>query len=406
MKKLPSAKQVEHWKTPGRHAVGCGVYLQITGDAGRSWVFRFQRNGRGHHVGLGPVAEVSLAEARNKALRYRQMMREEGTDPLAARAAARARVLLQAARGVTFKECAERYIAAHEPAWRNPVHRKQWPATLATYVYPVFGALPVSAVDTALVTKALEAIWTAKPETAARVRGRIEAVLDWAKARGYRDGDNPARWRGHLDKLLPNQRKVRRAKHHAALPYAELPAFMTELRKRDGVSARALEFAILTAGRTGEVLGARWDEIRGDVWTIPAGRMKGGKDHRVPLSKRALEVLAPLPRDGEFIFPGRGGGKPLSNMALFVTLRRIGRGDLTSHGFRATFRDWVSERTNYPREVAEMALAHTIGDKVEAAYRRGDLFDKRRKLMADWARYCASPVPATLGGVVPLRRQP
>ena len=406
MKKLPSAKQVENWKTPGRHAVGCGVYLQITGDAGRSWVFRFQRSGRGHHVGLGPVAEVSLAEARDKALRYRQMMREEGTDPLAARAAARARVLLQAARGVTFKECAGRYIAAHEPAWRNPVHRKQWPATLATYVYPVFGSLPVSAVDTALVTKALEAIWTAKPETAARVRGRIEAVLDWAKARGYRDGDNPARWRGHLDKLLPNQRKVRRAKHHAALPYAELPDFLTALRKRDGVGARALEFAILTAGRTGEVLGARWDEIRGDVWTVPAGRMKGGKDHRVPLSKRVLEILAPLPRDGEFIFPGRGGGKPLSNMALLVTLRRIGRGDLTAHGFRATFRDWVSERTNYPREVAEMALAHTIGDKVEAAYRRGDLFDKRRKLMAEWARYCAAQAPATLGGVVPLRRQP
>jgi integrase len=402
MKKLPTAKQVENWKTPGRHAVGFGAYLQITGDNGRSWLFRYKHAGRARHVGLGSVAEVSLADARNKAIHYRTLLREQGIDPLGNRAAIRARAAAEAAKSITFQECAERYIAAHEAAWRNPVHRKQWPATLAAYVYPVFGNVPVSAVDTALVTRALEPIWTAKPETAGRVRGRIESVLDWAKARGARDGENPARWRGYLDKLLPNRRKVRSVKHHAALPYTDLPAFLAGLRERDGIAARALEFAILTAGRTGEVLGARWDEIRDSVWTVPADRMKAGKLHRVPLSGRAAEILASLPRAGAFIFPGQGGGKPLSNMALLVTLRRIGRGDLTAHGFRSTFRDWVSERTNYPREVAEAALAHAIGAKEEAAYRRGDLFDKRRRLMAEWAAYCESPPAA--GEVLPLRR--
>jgi integrase len=402
MKKLPSAKQVENWKTPGRHAVGFGVYLQVTGSSGRSWVFRFQHNRRAHHIGLGPVAEVSLAAARDQALRYRRLLREEGINPLAARAAARAGTLLQAARSVTFKQCGERYIAAHEPAWRSAVHRKQWAASLASYVYPVFGDLPVAAIDTALVTKALEPIWATKPATAMRIRGRIELVLDWAKARGYRDGDNPGRWRGHLDKLLPSRLKVRQVRHYAALPYTELPAFMAELRKRDDLGARALEFAILTGARTNEVLGARWDEICHDVWVVPAARMKAGKEHRVPLAKRALEILAALPRAGEFIFPGRLGDKPLSHPMLLATLHRLGRSDLVTHGFRSTLRTWISECTSYPREVAEAVLAHTIQDQVERAYRRGDLFDKRRRLMAEWARYCAAP--AKSGVVVRLRR--
>lgn len=404
MKKLPAAKQVDSWKGVGRHAVGHGCYLQIAGENGRSWVFRYQKGGKARHIGLGPTTEVTLAQARNKAIDLRRMLRDEGIDPLENRAAIRARAALDAslaaAKGVTFKECAERYIASHEAAWRNPVHRKQWRSTLATYVYPIFGTVPIGAIDTALVTKALEAIWATKPETAGRVRGRIESILDWAKAREYRKGENPARWRGHLDKLLPNRRKVRRVVHHAALPYAELPAFMVELRKREALAARALEFAILTAGRTGEVLGARWSEIQDKVWIIPPERMKAAQEHRVPLSERALELLRDLPRENEFLFPS--GGNPLSNMAMLSVLRRMERGDLTAHGFRSTFRDWVAERTNYQREVAEAALAHTIENRVEAAYRRGDLFEKRARLMGEWATFCNSPTAVT-GEVVALR---
>ena len=263
MKKLPSAKQVESWKTPGRHACGFGLYLQVTGDSGRSWIFRYQHGGRSRHVGLGSVAEVSLAQARDKALHYRHKLREEGIDPLADRAAARTKAAIDAAKDITFKECAERYMAAHEAAWRNPSHRKQWLVSLATYVYPAIGGLSVSAIDTALVTTILEPIWTAKAETASRIRARIEKVIDWAKARGYRDGENPARWKGHLDNLFPARSKVAKPVHHPALPYQELPAFMATLRARNGLTARALEFTILTAARTGEVLGARWDEIAG-----------------------------------------------------------------------------------------------------------------------------------------------
>jgi integrase len=400
MKKLPSAKQVENWKSPGRHAVGFGCYLQISGDNGRSWVFRYQRGGRGRHIGLGSVAEVSLAQARDKALHYRRMLRDQGIDPLANRAAMRAKESLDAAKAITFKECAERYIAGHEAAWRSPVHRTQWPNTLARYVYPVFGNLPVSAIDTALVTKALETIWSEKPETANRVRGRIESILDWAKARSYRAGENPARWKGHLDNLFPARSKVKKIIHHPALPYEQLPPFMATLRARDGLAAKALEFTILTAGRTSEVLGARWDEISGDVWIVPAERMKSGREHRVPLSKQAVAILNALPRESEFVFPSRG--KSLSNMAMLVTLRRMKRSDLTAHGFRSTFRDWCAERTNYPSEVAEMALAHAVSDKVEAAYRRGDLFEKRARLMNEWARYCKSPA-AKSRDVVALR---
>jgi integrase len=279
-----------------------------------------------------------------------------------------------------------------------------------TYAEHTIGTLPVQAVDTALVFKVLEPIWTTKPETASRLRGRIESILDWAKVRGYRDGENPARWRGHLDELFPKKSKIRKIKHHAALPCDELPSFLTELREREGIAARALEFTILTAARTGEIIGAAWDEIDllDKIWTIPAERMKAGKEHRIPLSGRALAILEemqPLRHAGDdsaFVFPGGRLGRPLSNMAFLMLLRRMDRGDLTAHGFRSSFRDWAAERTKFPSEVVEMALAHAVGNKVEAAYRRGDLFDKRRKLMDAWATYCARSV-RTEQKVVPLR---
>jgi integrase len=302
---------------------------------------------------------------------------------------------LEAAKGMTFRACAERYIEAHKAGWRNPKHALQWMSTLASYAYPVFGDLPVKAIDVGLVMKAVEPIWATKTETASRLRGRIESVLDWAAARGYRHGDNPARWRGHLDKLLPKRAKMQRVQHHPALAYDEVGAFMDALRSQGGIAARALAFCILTATRTSETLNARWDEIdlAAKLWVIPAGRIKAGKEHRVPLSAPALAILRQLAetRSGEFVFPGGKGGKPLSNMALLALLKRMERSDLTVHGFRSAFRDWAAERTHYPREVAEMALAHAIGDKVEAAYRQGDLFEKRRRLMEEWARFCASP---------------
>jgi integrase len=274
-------------------------------------------------------------------------------------------------------------------------------------VFPVFGALSVQSVDVGLVMKALEPIWTAKPETATRVRGRIESIIDWATARGYRQGENPARWRGHLENLLPRLSKFHRIEHHAALPYPEIGAFIRELRRQEGIAARALEFAILTAARKGEVIGARWEEIDlgAKTWTIPGERMKAGKEHRVPLSEAALTIVRRMAeiRQGDFIFPGIRTGRPIGSTALFYLLRGIGRGDLTAHGFRSTFRDWAAESTAFPAEVAEMALAHTVGAAVERAYRRGDLFQKRRQMMDAWAKFCDVPVPT--GVVVPLRNR-
>jgi integrase len=317
--------------------------------------------------------------------------------------------MLDAAKSTTFKQAAEQYIRAHKEGWRNTKHTAQWDSTLATYVYAEFGSLSVQGIDTALVLKVLEPIWTTKPETAGRVRGRIERILDWAKVRGFRQGDNPARWRGHLDHLLPARAKVRRVKHHAALPYGKLPDFLTSLREQEGIAARALEFTILTAARTGETIGATLDEINlvQRVWTISAGRMKAGREHRVPLSGRALTIIEAMTKArteaDQFLFPGGRTGKPLSNMAMTETLRRMNRSDITVHGFRSTFRDWAAERTNHPSEVVEMALAHAIGNKVEEAYRRGDLFDKRRRLMADWSRYCNSPSTSEQPKVVAIR---
>jgi integrase len=293
---------------------------------------------------------------------------------------------------MTFDGCAAAYIDAHKTGWQNAKHRDQWRNTLTSYASPMFGSLPVQAVDVGLVMKALESIWQTKPETASRLRGRIEAVLDWAKVRGYREGENPARWRGHLDKLLPAPSKVRKVEHHPALPYDELADFVAALRSQEGVAARALGFLILTAARTGEVIGSRWDEVdlEEKIWVVPAARMKAGREHRVPLSEAAAAVLEQMKqiRESDFVFPGGKKGKPLSNMAMLAVLKRMDRGELTAHGFRSSFRDWAAERTNYPHEVAEMALAHTVGDKVEAAYRRGDLFQKRRQIMEAWARFC------------------
>ena len=380
----------------GMHGDGGGLYLQVTASGVRTWIYRFMLEGRAREMGLGPLHTVSMAEARSKARDCRKQVLE-GIDPIEARQGKRAAARLAAATAMTFEQCGDAYIAAQKAGWKNPKHAAQWPSTLSTYVYPVFGALPVQAIDTGLVMKAIEPIWTAKPETASRVRGRIESVLDWAKARGYREGENPARWKGHLENLLPARSKVATVEHHAALPYPEIADFIASLREQKGIAARALEYLILTAARTSEVIGATWAEIdlEARLWTIPGSRMKAGREHRVPLSEPVLAILDQLAkaRTGEFVFPGWRMGKPLSNMAMLKLLGRMGRGDLTAHGFRSTFSDWAAEQTNTPSEVREMALAHTVSDKVEAAYRRGDLFLKRRELAEAWAKYCEARQP-------------
>jgi integrase len=402
---------------PGRYGDGKGLYLLVKPSGWRGWVFRYVRTGKMREIGMGPAGKdgLSLSAARDKAATLWQLHRS-GTDPLdhreAVAAAEKAKAQTEAAKRVTFKEAAGRYIEAHEAGWRNPKHCAQWRATLATYAFPHFGDVPVGDVATAHVLAALEAIWCSKPETASRLRGRIEAVLDYAKARGWRSGENPATWKGHLALALPARAKVAAVEHHAALPWREIGAFMAKLRTRPGIAARALEFAILTAARTGEVLGARWAEIDMDaaVWTVPAERMKATREHRVPLSEPALALLGDMAKlrtvakSEAAVFPGIEPGKPLSGMAMLMTLRRMGRDDLTAHGFRSTFRDWAAEATAYPKEVAEMALAHTIGDKVEAAYRRGDLFDKRRRMMDDWRAFCSRPDGEAGSNVVALRQ--
>ncbi|MBN8890987.1 MAG: hypothetical protein BGP12_12380 [Rhodospirillales bacterium 70-18] len=404
---------------PGRYGDGNGLYLLVRSKEARFWLFRYTpAGGKMREMGLGRAGSgddcVSLADAREKAAGLHGLVRA-GVDPLAQReadaAAGKAAAQDAAVKAISFKDASARYIAAHEPSWANPKHRQQWTNTLATYADPHFGDVPVSGVGTAHVLAALEPIWTAKPETASRVRGRVEAVLDYAKARGWREGENPAAWKGHLSMTLPARAKVAAVEHHPALPWQQVGAFLTALRSRASIAARALEFGILTAARSGEVMGARWGEIdlAERVWTVPAARMKAGREHRVPLSGAALAVLdgmAKLRRtdspDG-FVFPGAAPGKGLSVMALDMAVRRMNKTDkpdalppwrgaggraVVPHGFRSTFRDWAAETTAYPNEVVEMALAHAVGDKVEAAYRRGDLFDKRRRLMDEWAGFC------------------
>lgn len=406
-----TALGVDRISKPGLHADGTGLYLRVTPDKTKNWVYRYMLNGKPRWMGLGPLHTISLADARIRAAECRKR-RYDGIDPIDTRRADKLKKKLEAARAITFKQCVERYIAAHKAGWHNAKHAAQWTNTLATYVEPEIGKLPVQEIDTALVTKVLEPIWATKPETASRVRQRIEAVLDWATVRQYRSGANPARWRGHLETLLPSRSKVRRVEHHAALPYGELGEFMRALRAQEGIAARALEFAILTAARTGEVLGARWNEIDAysKLWTVPAERMKAKKEHRVPFGARAIEIMEAMrklagssPAADAFVFPGAARGKPLSNMAFLMLLRRMRRSDLTAHGFRSTFRDWAAERTNYASEVAEMALAHTVADKVEAAYRRGDLFERRRRLMDDWATYCSTLGAAASEKIINMR---
>jgi integrase len=404
-----TALKVEKEKKPGLYADGGGLYLRVTPEGARNWVLRYMLDRRPRWMGLGPLALYGLQEARGKALDARRK-RHEGIDPIDARRAERARQRLDAAKAITFKQCAEACINAHRVGWRSGKHASQWAATLSTYAYPIIGTLPVQAVDTGLVLKVLEPIWTEKPETASRLRGRIEDILDFAKARGYRDGGNPALWKGHLSSLLPPRSKVRQVQHHAALPYAELPAFLASLREQGGIAPRALEFLILTAGRTAEVIGARWDEIDllDKTWTVPAARMKAHRVHRVPLSARALAILDEMrsAHDGNngdaFVFPGGKVGKPLSNMAFWRLLRLLGRGDLTAHGFRSSFRDWAGDRTAFARDVVEAALAHAIENKTEAAYRRSDALEKRRKLLAAWAAFGSSPPAVNTPKIVPL----
>lgn len=375
---------------PGYYADGGGLQLQVSATGTQSWVFRYRRAGKRHEMGLGSAQVVGLARARELARACRLLLLE-GRDPLTERKQARAMQAAQQARRMTFDQCAAGYIQAHQGGWRSPKHAAQWKNTLATYASPVIGALPVADVDTAFVVKVLAPIWNTKNETATRLRGRIESILGWATVSNLRQGDNPARWRGHLDNLLANPSKVAPVKNHPALPWRETAAFMAALRRRDGIAARAVEFAILTAARSGEVRGASWDEIdlEARLWTVPASRMKAGKEHRVPLSDVVLAFLGALPRQCNLLFPGIKG-QPLSDMSLTAVLRRMKRTDITVHGFRSTFRDWCSEATGnaFSREVCEHALAHSLPDRVEAAYRRGDLLDKRIRLMQAWADYC------------------
>lgn len=405
MHKLSAAKVAKTSK-PGHYGDGGGLWLQVSASGTKSWVFRFTRAGKAREMGLGALHTITLSEARERAGGCRKLL-VDGIDPIERRNAGKQTAAAEAARALTFDQCAEQYIEAHRAGWRNDKHAAQWTATLATYASPIFGKLPVAAVDTALVMKVLSPIWTEKTETAKRVRGRIESVLAWATVQGLRHGDNPARWRNHLDKLLAAPEKVAAVQHHAALPYSRMGEFMALLRAHPGTSARAVELVILTAARTSEVFSATRSEFDLDraVWTVPKERMKAGREHRVPLSDAALALLrAATPEEGaDYIFPGGKEGRPLSNMAGLQLLKRMGFGDYTVHGFRSTFRDWAREQTNFPREVAEAALAHVVKDKTEAAYARGDLLEKRALLMQAWADYCARPVVAG-DNVVPMAR--
>jgi integrase len=395
-RRLPSAREIDALSEPGRYAVGHGVYLQISNPwKTRAWIFRYMRDGKARHMGLGSAEYVSLAKARERGYDLRQQMILNGVDPLEAKRVSRHERVLAGARDKTFRQCALDYVTAHEDGWRGDGSRRQWLQSLERYAFPKIGDLPVGAVDVAAVLSVLDPISRDIPETAKRVKNRIANILDWAAARDYRAHDNPAK----RANLLPKRKKL--VRHLAAMSYGDVAAFMVKLRQQPEVSARALEFLILTACRPSEVLGVRWSEISGDVWTIPANRMKGGREHRVPLSERAVELLAALLRVGEYCFAGRFADTPYAHDSLVKLLRKMGC-DVTAHGFRSTFRDWAAETTAYPNHVVEQALAHAIGNGVEAAYRRGDLFDKRRRLMDDWGRYCSQPA-ASKGEVVTLR---
>jgi len=433
-KRLTDLK-VKRITRPGLYADGDGVYFRVTKAGTKSWLYRYKSvaaasaagfkiaNGtisaggkpKTYWMGLGAASttpgdgRVSLADARAKAAELRHQ-RWLGNDPMATKRATKLSARLEAAKSITFKDCAAKYIAEMAGGWRNEKHRQQWANTIRDYADPIIGHLPVGTIDMVQVKRVLEPIWSTKTETATRLRGRIEQILDWARVHGYRDGDNPARWRGNLDKAgLARPSKVAKVEHHAALPYDEVPAFMAKLRAQEGTAARALEFLILTTARTGEVIGAVPAEfdLSKNIWSVPAERMKAGREHRVPLSKAASAIAKiAIEDDAEFLFPGRRAKTPMSNMAMAMLLRRMGYDEITVHGFRSTFRDWAAEQ-GHPRDLAEMALAHLVTDETEAAYFRSDLLQRRRALAEGWSRFCAQPPKKKGAGdnVVALRRK-
>jgi len=398
--------KVARTKRPGMYADGGGLYLRVAEGGSKQWMFRYVVNGRLRDMGIGPEHTLTLAEARERATEARKL-RLDGIDPIEHKRAQRAATAAEAAKAMTFKQCAEGYIKDNEAEWTNPKHRREWATTLSRYVYPVLGELPVATIDTPLVLKAVKPLWERAPETASRVRGRIENVLGWATVHHYRTGDNPARWRGLLEHALPARAKVAKVKHHAALPFAQAGAFMAKVRRDTRVAARCLEFIMLTAARVSEANVATWNEIdfANRIWTVPGERMKADKEHRVPLSSAAIAVLESMRaiRHSDYIFPGRRNAHAVGANGVLRFAKEAAGINITTHGLRSTFRDWAAERTSFPREVAEMALAHAIPDAVEAAYRRGDLFDKRRKLMDAWAAYCAK-IETDAGKVVALAR--
>jgi integrase len=399
-----TARTVETKKIPGYYSDGGNLYLRISKGLTKTWAFFYAKNSKRTELGLGSVGNMTLEQARKKASDIRIGL-SNGIDPLTEKRRLEAEKNAQTAKFMTFQQCAEKYIDTHKSGWKNPKHIQQWQNTLSQYAYPFFGDLDVSAIDTGLVLRALEPIWTTKNETAGRVRGRVESVLDWANVRGHREGDNPARWKGHLDHLLAKPSKVQKTEHHPALPYGDMNIFINELHQHDCISSKCLEFTILTACRTGEAIGALWSEVdlTEKIWVIPGSRMKAEREHRIPLSTDAMTILTDMAtyRSSDFVFSGSRKG--LSNMAMLTLLKRMNRHDVTVHGFRSSFRDWAAEQTAYPNELLEMALAHTIKNQAEAAYRRGDLLEKRRRLMDDWARFCNTK-KAQGDNVTPIRK--
>ncbi len=384
-----TALEVKNQTVEGMYNDGGGLYLKVGPTGGQSWIYRYSLSGKKKKIGLGPYPAISLTEARTKAVEYFRLA-HGGIDPQEHRKQLKQSQAAADAKSKTFGECTESYIASHMSGWKNKKTGPQWRSSLQTYAYPIIGKLSIQDVTTALVIEVLEPIWHTKNETASRVRGRIETIWNSAKTLGYVEGQNPAAWRGHLGNLLPSRTSVQKVRHHPALDYRKMGEFMAELRNRETHSAKGLEFLILTAARTSEVLEATWDEIDGDVWAIPAERMKMERPHRVPLSAQALSILKYMKpiRNSEYIFPGIKKDRPMSNMTFLKLLERMGHGDLTAHGFRSSFRDWIGETTAYQNEVAELALAHVIANKAEASYRRDVMLDKRVRLMKDWADYC------------------
>lgn len=418
-----SAAEVRRLTEPGFYAVGgvAGLHLTVKSEDARSWILRARVGSLRRDIGLGGYPDVTLAMAR-EAAREAKAQIKAGIDPVALRKSSRSELLAQQVKEITFDQAAAKVVAKKQAEASNPKHAQQWKNTLKTYASPVLGKMAVKDIEIAHIIKVLEPEWKKKTETMTRVRQRIEAVLAWATVNGHRSGDNPARWKGNLDAVLPAPAKVAKTKNHAALPYARVNEFIADLRTRDGLAAKALEFAVLTAARSGEIRGARWDEVDLDekVWIVPAGRMKAKREHRVPLSDAAVELLQALPRleDNELVFPAPRGGQ-MSDATLAAVIKRINASkpegesyvdpkqdnrEITQHGFRSTFRDWAAERTGYAHEVVEMALAHTIKNAAEAAYRRGDMLDKRRRLMTDWADYINAQ-PAQAGTVTPIRKE-